>query len=125
MRFRFESAAYLRNSRPVSVEPVKLTMDTSMCLPSGSPTSLPPPGSTLNTPAGTPASWASSATRNAVSEVSLAGFTMIEQPAASDGPIFHASISSGKFHGRTSPTTPMGSRTTRERAFDPTGAVLS
>ena len=39
-----------------------------------------------------------------------AGFTMTEHPAASAGPIFHASISSGKFQGRTRPTTPTGSR---------------
>jgi hypothetical protein len=36
---------------------------------------------------------------------------MTEQPAAKAGPIFHASISSGKFHGSTRPTTPTGSRT--------------
>jgi hypothetical protein len=82
-----------------------------MCRPSGSPTSGPVPGTTFSTPGGTPASIASSATRSAVSEVSSAGFTMTEQPAASAGPIFHASIRSGKFHGRTSPTTPKGSRT--------------
>ncbi|MCY1181141.1 hypothetical protein D9M73_216300 [compost metagenome] len=55
----------------------------------------------------------------------MAGLTMIEQPAARDGPIFQASISSGKFHGSTRPTTPMASRTTRVKAPLPTGAVLS
>ncbi|MCY1368152.1 hypothetical protein D9M69_551190 [compost metagenome] len=55
----------------------------------------------------------------------MAGLTMMEQPAASDGPIFHASISSGKFQGSTRPTTPMASRTTRLNAPEPTGAVLS
>ncbi len=82
-----------------------------MFRPSGSPTSEPPPGSTLKTPEGMPASIASSATRSAVKVVSLAGLTMIELPAASAGPIFQASISSGKFQGRTKPTTPTGSRT--------------
>ena len=43
--------------------------------PIGSPTSGPVPVTTLRTPAGIPASMASSATRSAVSEVSSAGFT--------------------------------------------------
>ncbi|MNE86764.1 hypothetical protein D3C80_1838940 [compost metagenome] len=91
----------------------------------GSPTSLPVPVTMLNTPAGTPASWANSATRKVVSDVCSAGLTITEQPAASAGPIFQASISSGKFHGSTQPTTPIGSRTTIVRALLPTGAVLS
>ena len=74
---------------------------------------------------GTPASIASSATRKADSEVCSAGFTTIEHPAARAGPIFQASISSGKFHGRTAPTTPIGSRTTSAIASSPTGAVWS
>ena len=84
----------------------------SMWRPIGSPTSGPPPGTTFRTPRGSPASPASSATRSAVSVVSGAGLTTTEQPAASAGPIFQASISMGKFHGRTRPTTPIGSRTT-------------
>ena len=80
---------------------------------------------TFRTPAGRPASIASSATRRAVSEVCSAGLTIIEQPAASAGPIFQAIIRSGKFHGNTAPTTPMGSRTTSASASSPTGAVWS
>ena len=64
----------------------------------------------FSTPRGNPASAAISASSAAVSAVSAAGFTTTEHPAASAGPIFHASISSGKFHGSTSPTTPTGSR---------------
>ncbi|MCY1435040.1 hypothetical protein D9M71_511190 [compost metagenome] len=125
MRLRLDSAAYFRNRRPVSVEPVKLTIGMSMWRPMASPTSRPPPGTRLNTPAGIPASWASSATRRALRVVSLAGLTTIEQPAASDGAIFQASISSGKFHGSTRPTTPMASRTTMVTAALPVGAVAS
>ena len=110
---------------PVSVEPVKLTMSMPGWRPMGSPTAGPLPVTTLRTPAGMPASKASSARRSAVSEVSSAGLTMTEQPAASAGPIFHAIISSGKFHGSTQPTTPIGSRTTSAMAPWPTGAVLS
>lgn len=124
-RLRLDSAAYLRNRRPVAVEPVKLTIATSGWRPSGSPASRPPPGTTLNTPAGIPAWLASSATRRAVRLVSGAGLTTTEQSAASAGPIFQASISSGKFHGSTRPTTPIGSRTTMASAAEPTGAVLS
>ncbi len=97
----------------------------SIWRPIGSPTSAPPPGTTLNTPGGMPASIASSAMRSAVSEVSIAGFTMTEQPAASAGPIFHASISSGKFHGSTSPTTPTGSRTIMAMWLSDAGATWS
>ena len=104
---------------------MKLTIATSSCSPSGSPASLPVPVTTLKTPAGTPASTASSATRSVVSEVCSAGFTITEQPAASAGPIFQASISSGKFQGSTRPTTPIGSRTTSASAEAATGAVWS
>ena len=43
-----------------------------------------------------------------MSEVCSAVLTTTEQPAASAGPIFQASISSGKFHGMIWPTTPSG-----------------
>ena len=77
----------------------------------GSPASGPELVTTFNIPDGMPAWSASSATRSAVIEVSSAGLSTSEHPAASAGPIFHASISKGKFQGRTSPTTPIASRT--------------
>ncbi len=100
-------------------------MSTSGWRPSASPAPGPSPVITLNAPRGTPASCASSATRSAVIEVCSAGLTMTLLPAASAGPIFQASISSGKFHGSTQPTTPTGSRTTRASASSPTGADSS
>ena len=68
----------------------------------------PAPGSTLSTPAGSPASAAISASTSAVSGVVSAGLSTIVLPVASAGAIFHAAMSSGKFHGITAPTTPSG-----------------
>ncbi len=69
----------------------------------------PSPVRTLSTPGGMPASSASSPSRSAVSGVCSAGLSTIVQPAASAGAIFHAAISSGKFHGMIWPQTPTGS----------------
>jgi len=45
----------------------------------------------------------------------FAAFSTMVQPAASAGAIFHAAISSGKFHGMIWPTTPTGPRTVYDR----------
>ena len=92
----------------VRVEPVKLTMSTSPCRPRGWPTCGPVPGRTCKTPRGIPASLASSAKRKADIDVCSAGLTMTLFPAARAGPIFHAIIRSGKFHGITWAATPSG-----------------
>ena len=42
---------------------------------------------------------------------------------ASAGAAFQASISAGKFHGITAPTTPMGSRVMRATTSGPVGAT--
>ena len=65
---------------------------TSMCSASGEPASGPKPGTTLNTPAGMPASIASSASRNAVRGDFSLGLSTTELPAASAGAIFHAAM---------------------------------
>ena len=88
------------------------------------PAVSPKPGTTLSTPGGTPASIASSASRSAVSGVCSAGFSTAEQPAASAGASFQAAISSGKFQGRTSPTTPTGSLTISATRLSAVGATL-
>ena len=62
----------------------------------------------LTTPGGSPASTQISAKASAVSGVNSAGFSTTVLPAASAGAIFHASISSGKFHGMIWPQTPTG-----------------
>ena len=41
------------------------------------------------------------------------------------GAIFHAAISSGKFHGTIAPTTPMGSRVIVRERPGPVGATSS
>ena len=70
-----------------------------------------------------PASIDSSAILRAVRLVCSAGLTITELPAASAGAIFQASINNGKFHGKTQPTTPIGSRTITASASSPAGAV--
>jgi hypothetical protein len=64
----------------------------------------------LTTPSGIPASWISSPSRSAVSEVCSAGFRIIVFPHARAGAIFVTAISNGKFHGMIRPHTPTGSR---------------
>src|SRR3712207_8030421 len=44
---RFDSDEYWRNSRPTSVEPVNVTLSTSMCRPSAAPAAPPGPGTTF------------------------------------------------------------------------------
>ena len=78
----------------------------------------------LSTPSGSPASPASSASFSAVSGVCSAGFSTTEQPAASAGASFQAAISSGKFQGSTSPTTPIGSLTIIATTLSAVGAIL-
>ncbi|MCY1506482.1 hypothetical protein D9M68_407340 [compost metagenome] len=95
---------------PTAVEPVKDTLFTSGWETSALPATEPLPSSTLNTPAGTPASIASSARRRAVSGVSSAGLMMMVQPQASAGMTFHSAIIIGKFHGTMPAMTPAGSR---------------
>ena len=73
---------------PVPVSPVNATRRISGCVTSASPITEPRPVTTFSTPAGSPASWKSSATFNVASGVDDAGFTTTVFPAASAGPIF-------------------------------------
>ncbi len=102
-----EPAVAFRMMRPTSVEPVNAILSTSGWLTISSPV-RPSPVTTLSTPAGRPASCASSARHSAVSGVNSAGLSRTVFPAARAGAIFHATISSGKFQGTICPTTPMG-----------------
>ena len=112
-RFMFDRPAHCSRRLPTAVEPVNTSPSTSMCSASGSPAVLPKPGTTLSTPAGMPASIASSARRIAVSGDFSEGFSTMELPIARAGASFHVAISSGKFHGTIAPITPSGSRVTR------------
>ncbi len=96
-----------RMMRPTSVEPVKAILSTSGWLTSAAPV-RPSPVMMLTTPGGSPTSAHSSAKASAVSGVNSAGLSTTVLPQAIAGAIFHASISSGKFHGMTWPTTPTG-----------------
>ena len=75
---------------PTSVDPVKATLSTPGCLTRASPAVSPKPGTMLMTPAGNPASMASSPIRRAESGVCSAGLSTTVQPAASAGPHFQA-----------------------------------
>ena len=103
------SFAWLSSVRPTSVEPVKDSFRTRGSA-SMADTTLPDclEGSTFTTPAGSPASSISAARASAVNGVSLAGFKIVVQPAASAGPILRAAIAAGKFHGVTRSATPTG-----------------
>ena len=96
-------------SRPTAVEPVNATLSTPGWSTTAAPVS-PSPVTTLSTPAGMPASSASSPMRRAVSGVCSAGLSTTVHPAARAGATFHAAISRGKFHGMIWPHTPTGSR---------------
>ena len=60
-----------------------------------------------------------------LSEVSSAGLITRLLPAVSAGAAFQAAIISGKFQGRTAPTTPIGSRMIMPSASGPVGAIES
>ena len=83
-----EGAAWAAMCLPVPVSPVKATRRTRGCVTSASPIAEPRPVTTFSTPAGSPASWKSSATLSVASGVDEAGLTTIVLPAASAGPIF-------------------------------------
>ena len=91
-------AVAVRMMRPTSVEPVNAILSMSGWATMAAPV-RPSPVMMFTTPGGIPASSHSSAKRSAVSEVNSAGLSTTVFPIASAGAIFHASISSGKFHG--------------------------
>ena len=65
---------------------------------------------TLNTPAGRPASSKTRASATTDAGVSLAGLITMVFPAMSAAIDFHAGIAIGKFHGVTRAQTPSGWR---------------
>lgn len=93
--FKLLSAAAIEILRPVTTEPVKAILSTSMCRAIASPVVAPSPGTMLSTPAGKPASLARSHSIKAVRGVSSEGFMTIVQPAARAGAIFQAAIRRG------------------------------
>ncbi len=94
---------------PTAVEPVNTILRTRSCVTNRSPTTEPLPGSTWNSPSGSPDSRASSPSRIAVSGVHSAGLSTTALPAASAGAKPQLAMVIGKFHGTITPTTPSGS----------------
>ncbi len=99
--------------RPVSGEPVNETRRSSGCATSAAPASSPIPWITLNTPGGSPASWASSASSEHDSGDHSAGLSTTVQPAASAGAVFQVESMNGAFHGVITAAGPAGIRCTR------------
>ncbi len=110
-------------SWPVAVSPVNAILPTPGCAARPPPTTGPGPVTTLSTPAGRPASSASSPRRSAVSGEYEAGLRIAVLPAASAGPTFQAAIMIGKFQGTIRPTTPIGSRSVKSKPGRVTGMV--
>src|SRR4051794_28644767 len=100
----FRSAAMDATIAPIRPEPVKLTAATSGARTSASPTAAPDPGSTLNTPGGSAAADAVSASSSATCDDISAGLRTTVLPNASAGAVFHSGIATGKFHGVMSAT---------------------
>src|SRR3954464_1719438 len=103
-------------SLPTSVDPVNAIFAAVGWPTTAAPVS-PAPQTKFTTPGGNSASSRSSANFNAVIEVVSAGLSTTVFPIASAGAIFHASISNGKFHGITWPTTPSGTTVTPGTAY--------
>src|SRR3989441_8928771 len=84
---------------PPSVDPVKAIFRTAGWSRNTWPiTLLLLPVTTLNTPAGSPASAQMRARASAVSGVALAGFSTTAQPAARAGAILRVTIVAGEIH---------------------------
>src|SRR2546430_13535845 len=103
------SAAIFMICRPPSVEPVNEILSTPGWRTNAAPALDPPPATTLNAPAGKPASWTHSADNSAVSGVSEAGFKTIVHPGASARANFQLGMLSRKVHRPIAPTQPIGS----------------
>ena len=94
-------------SFPTSVEPVNASLSMPSCWTRCAPV-VPSPVTMLTTPGGSSAWRHTSAKSSAVSGVVSAGLRTTVFPHASAGAIFHASMSSGKFHGMICAATPSG-----------------
>src|SRR2546425_11550772 len=94
---------------PTAVDPVKAIFRTAGWSRNTWPiTLLFLPVTTLNTPAGSPASAQMRARASAVSGVALAGFRTTAQPAATAGAILRVASVAGKVHGGVAAHTPKG-----------------
>ena len=92
------SAAAFAIFFPISVEPVKASLQRSGCSNKYCPDLLPEPVTRFKTPAGS-RSWISSVKTSILSDVVEDGLNTTQLPAASAGASFHAAIRNGKFQG--------------------------
>ena len=105
------SATVFMMAAPVRDSPVKVTASMPGWRVSASPAEPgPKPCTTLNTPAGTPASSKASAISVADEGVSSDGLQTMALPQISAGAAFQVSDRMGKFHGEMLATTPSGLR---------------
>ena len=112
------SAQERTKNLPTNVDPVKLiflTIGLEVRAFPISGASFRAPVTTLNTPAGTPASSASVAIASADSGVVSAGFKIIQLPAANAGAALRVTMAEGKFHGVIPAQTPIGCFITKIR----------
>jgi hypothetical protein len=107
-------------ARPAFVEPVNAMTRTGGAVTSASPTSA-PPGSTWNTPAGSPASSNDPGEEHAAGDRGArVGLRTTALPSASAGAIARIARIVGTLNGAMTPTTPAGTR----RAKDSRGAPV-
>src|SRR5436190_2736826 len=104
--FFTELAAFCINNLPMAVEPVNDSLRIKGLSVKRLPINSESPVTILNTPAGIPASSASTANANAEKGVKTEGLSIIVQPAAKAGAHFRVIIALGKFQGVIAPTTP-------------------
>ena len=107
------AAAACATSLPVGTLPVNAMRSTPGCAVSAAPASSPIPCTTLNAPSGRPASFAMSASIDAVSGAHSGGFSTTALPAASAGATRQVASISGAFHGVMTAVTPDGSHSNR------------
>src|SRR5688572_31339780 len=93
---------------PTPFELVNEIAFTAGWLMISSPASEPEPRTRFKTPGGTPAASKISVIRTAVAGVIDAGLKTTVLPATNAGAIFQIGMATGKFHGVTQATTPIG-----------------
>ena len=91
--------------------PVNVILSTSGWPHRVAPASA-PPGTTLRTPGGRPASSQSRANTSPENGVCSGGFNTTQLPAANAGATFSANVMIGPFQGMIATTTPNGSGST-------------
>ncbi len=116
------SAEALVMARPVSVEPVRLTLPTPRWRTRASPTSSPRPLTMLSTPGGK-TSASSSPSRSTDALACSAGLTITVFPAASAYAALAEKVEMGEFHGMMQTATPYGSRRVSPSASGPSTTV--